>query len=73
MHQIISQIEHLKPKRSHGQKGFKFEESWLLWEECEEVVREAWALPGTLVLQLGLEVVPNIFRGFKPILMFQLV
>ena len=27
---IVLQIEHLKPKRSQGQKGFKFEESWLL-------------------------------------------
>ena len=40
---IVLQTEHLKPRRSQGQKGFKFEESWLLWEECEQVVREAWA------------------------------
>ena len=40
---IVLQTEHLRTRRSQGQKGFKFEESWLLWEECEEVVREAWA------------------------------
>ncbi|XP_075659172.1 uncharacterized protein LOC142629066 [Castanea sativa] len=22
--------------------GFKFEEAWLLWEECEEVVKNSW-------------------------------
>ncbi|XP_065638693.1 uncharacterized protein LOC136071394 [Quercus suber] len=25
-----------------GQRRFKFEESWLLWEECKNVVHEAW-------------------------------
>lgn len=23
-------------------KSFKFEELWLLWEDCEEVIHEAW-------------------------------
>ena len=23
-------------------KGFKFEENWLLWEDCEEVVKNTW-------------------------------
>ena len=27
-----------------GRRGFKFEESWLLWEECETIVKEAWTL-----------------------------
>ena len=26
--------------------GFKFEESWLLWEECEAVVLEGWNKKG---------------------------
>ena len=30
----------MKPRR--GKKGFKFEENWFLWEECEEVVSDAW-------------------------------
>ncbi|XP_075650022.1 uncharacterized protein LOC142620549 [Castanea sativa] len=38
---IVLQTEHLKPRK--GRKGFKFEENWLLWEECEEVMLDAWA------------------------------
>ena len=26
--------------------GFKFEESWLLWEDCEEAVTEVWTKGG---------------------------
>ena len=37
---IVLQTQQLKPRR--GKKGFKFEENWLLWEECEEVVSDAW-------------------------------
>ena len=29
--------------RGRGIGGFKFEENWLLWDDCEEVVTEAWA------------------------------
>ena len=28
--------------KGRGAGGFKFEESWLLWDDCEEVVLEAW-------------------------------
>ena len=31
--------------RSHG---FKFEEAWLLWDDCEAVVKEAWSRGGIL-------------------------
>ncbi|XP_023926559.1 uncharacterized protein LOC112037983 [Quercus suber] len=34
-----------KPTRNHFTKSarsFRFEESWLLWEDCEAVVQEAW-------------------------------
>ena len=27
-----------------GQRGFKFEEAWLLWEDCETVIKEAWEI-----------------------------
>ena len=27
-------------------KGFKFEEAWLLWEDCGEVVKDAWDMVG---------------------------
>ena len=32
--------------RGRGIGGFKFEENWLLWDDCEEVVTEAWAKGG---------------------------
>ena len=28
--------------RGRGANGFKFEEYWLLWDDCEEAVLEAW-------------------------------
>ena len=31
------------PKLTHkGRRGFKFEEAWLHWDDCEKVIREAW-------------------------------
>ena len=27
-------------------KGFKFEEDWLLWEDCGAVVKDAWDMVG---------------------------
>ena len=27
-----------------GRRGFKFEEYWLLWDDCETVIREAWEI-----------------------------
>ena len=32
--------------RGRGAGGFKFEESWLLWEDCEEAVIEVWIKGG---------------------------
>ena len=32
--------------RGRGAGGFKFEESWLLWDDCEEVVHEVWTKGG---------------------------
>lgn len=29
--------------RAQGVRGFKFEEAWLLWDDCERRVNEAWA------------------------------
>jgi len=29
--------------RAQGVHGFKFEEAWLLWDDCERRVDEAWA------------------------------
>ena len=27
-----------------GRRSFKFEEAWLLWDDCEMVIREAWEI-----------------------------
>ncbi|KAL0013777.1 hypothetical protein SO802_000846 [Lithocarpus litseifolius] len=32
--------------RSGGTRGFKFEEGWLLWADCEQTVEEAWKVRG---------------------------
>ena len=32
--------------RGRGAGGFKFEENWLLWADCEEAVTEAWTKAG---------------------------
>ncbi|XP_050257533.1 uncharacterized protein LOC126702755 [Quercus robur] len=39
---ILQTRSHKQQVRNRGWRGFKFEESWLLWEECEEVIKEAW-------------------------------
>ena len=43
---IILQYQICKRHETKGSQGFKFEESWLLWDECEEVIKEAWAKGG---------------------------
>ena len=39
---IILQTKTSKFRLARSNMGFKFEESWLLWEECEAVVHEGW-------------------------------
>ena len=39
---IILRVQCYKQQRHRRGKGFKFGELWLLWEECENVVMEAW-------------------------------
>ena len=38
---IILQTQSYHKQRQRRKRSFKFEESWLTWEECEEVVSEA--------------------------------
>ena len=38
--------------RGRGVGGFKFEECWLLWDDCEEAVHEAWTKGGHGILGL---------------------
>ena len=39
---IILQTKTSKYCLSRSNMGFKFEEAWLLWEDCEAVVQEGW-------------------------------
>ena len=29
--------------KAQGPRGFKFEEAWLLWDDCEEVIKDSLA------------------------------
>ena len=37
-------IQVQKFRQKHRKADFKFEESWLLWDECEDRVQQAWSL-----------------------------
>lgn len=39
---ILLQTQSYRKQRLFGSRGFKFEEVWLLWEDCEVVVMGAW-------------------------------
>ena len=39
---LLLQIKNHRSGHAREPKSFKFEESWLLWEECEAMVHEAW-------------------------------
>jgi len=33
-------------RAARGTRDFKFEEAWLLWDECEAVVQDGWSKSG---------------------------
>ena len=39
---ILQKKSHMDRIKTSGGRSFKFEESWLLWEDCEGVIKEAW-------------------------------
>ena len=39
---LILQTNQFRKNSMQRRIGFKFEEAWLLWEECEEVVKNSW-------------------------------
>ena len=41
---IVLHTQKFEKNSRQGRRGFKFEETWLLWEECEAIVKEAWTL-----------------------------
>ena len=49
--------------RGGGPHGFRFEESWLMWDECEEVVTDSWVHSGGEVTGLGATVEKIKSRG----------
>ena len=40
---IILQTKIVRHTNLRSKNGFKFEEAWLLWDDCEDVVHEAWS------------------------------
>ena len=51
-------VPHFLHIRTHcdfrgGPRGFRFEESWLMWDECEEVVTDSWVNLGGEEAGLG--------------------
>uniref|UniRef100_A0A7N2N012 Reverse transcriptase n=1 Tax=Quercus lobata TaxID=97700 RepID=A0A7N2N012_QUELO len=39
---ILLQTKSIMKYNTRSTRGFKFEEAWLLWEDCEAAVQEAW-------------------------------
>ena len=39
---ILLETRRARDFRTRGPKGFRFEEAWLLLEDCEAIVRDAW-------------------------------
>ena len=39
---LMLQVQSFDHQRQRREKSFKFEESWLLLDDCEETVKEAW-------------------------------
>ncbi|XP_023925276.1 uncharacterized protein LOC112036673 [Quercus suber] len=51
---FLLQVQGRKKLRHKGQRGFKFEEAWLLSDECERVIKTAWETDSANVSDLGL-------------------
>ena len=41
---IVLQTKNYGRNGPKGRSGFKFEKNWLLWEDCETVIKEAWSM-----------------------------
>ena len=51
---IILQTQNYRKTRFKGGRSFKFEEVWLLLEDCEDVVKDAWSVDGNDVHGLAM-------------------
>ncbi|XP_023881711.1 uncharacterized protein LOC111994084 [Quercus suber] len=43
---IMVHVKSVQRYQQKFKKGFKFEEAWLLWEDCDAVVKDAWDMVG---------------------------
>ncbi|XP_075665004.1 uncharacterized protein LOC142634590 [Castanea sativa] len=43
---IMMHVKSVQRNQQKFKKGFKFEEAWLLWEDCGAVVKDAWDMVG---------------------------
>ena len=50
---LILQIKKDWRNKIRMSRAFKFEESWLLWEDCERIVMEAWHNAGGIHMGLN--------------------
>ena len=44
---IAIQVQNFRQKHRRAKRGFKFEECWLLWDDYETWVQQAWSLAGS--------------------------
>ena len=51
---ILVHVKSVQRLQQKFKKGFKFEEAWLLWEDCGVVVKDAWDIGGGGELGLAL-------------------
>ena len=50
---IVLSVQSSRKSGYKGQKSFKFEEAWLLFDDCEEVIKDAWERSGAEATGLG--------------------
>ena len=43
---ITIHVQKFRKKNRRADRGFKFEESWLLWDDCKAQIQQAWNLSG---------------------------
>lgn len=44
---ITIQVQRFNHKRQRINRWFKFEENWLLWDDCKAVIQEVWNMVGS--------------------------
>ena len=44
---IIFHVQKFRKKHGRVDRGCKFKESWLLWDDCEAQIQQVWSLSGS--------------------------